>query len=295
MDLFIPTCTRDLPQASLLLQSLDTFLERSVVSSLTLANIDRPETLSEMRRLTTHKFQSCTQYLCPDDLGLHETAGDWRQGWKLQQAAKLSFARHASTEFFMVLDSKNFALRPIRATDLIEGGRARLMPEAISLHTKWWRGSAWALAHKRFDRTPDRVAISSGTPVIFHTASVVALIDWLERHHGKSLEQFFEEPRPIRHRIMRPTEFTLYYVYMDREGLLDRYHVMWDCLHDTASQIWASFTPSVRQERLRRILGGRTSGLFTGIAFAAWETLAEADRASLHALVRGSTPLEVER
>lgn len=115
------------------------------------------------------------------------------------------------------------------------------------------------------------------------------MIDWLEWYHGEPLQRFFDKRRLIRDRFMRATEFTLYYVYMDREGLRDRHHVLSDRLHDKESQIWASSTPSMREERLRRMLSGRTSGLFTGIAFAAWEALGEADRAALDTLAAGGS------
>ncbi len=291
MDLVIPTCQRDLPQVLLLLRSLDTFLDRDLVSSLHLISIDKPEFFSQVRQLATHKFQSCTHYLTTRDLGLAEADGDYRRGWKLQQAAKLSFARYGGSEFYMVLDSKNLALRRVRTGDVIDQGRATLMPEAVSFHTKWYRGSAWALAHPTFDRSPGRRAISSATPVTFHAGSVVAMLDWLQQHHGQPIDRFLEKRRLIRHRFMRPTEFTLYYVYLDREGLFQRYHVLSERLHDRASQIWASLSPGDRTSRLRQILSGQTTGLFTSIHGASWKALAEADRSELYALVAGGKPL----
>lgn len=290
MDLFIPTCARDLPQVRLLLRSLDTFVDRRAVTSLTLACIDRPEIFAEVRRLATHKFQACTEYVRPGSLGLRETAGGGGQGWKLQQAAKLAFARQARTEYFMVLDSKNIAVRPVGTEDLIDRGRASWVLEPVRRHPAWWRGSTWALDHGDFDRSPDRLAISSATPVIFHAPTVVAMVAWLERRHGQSLQRFFEQRRLIRDRFMRATEFTLYYAYLDRERLGDRYHVASDRLHDRESQIWASFNPELRAERLRRILSGACEGLFTGIAFAAWEALPESSRAALHAVAAGASP-----
>jgi Family of unknown function (DUF6492) len=288
MDLLIPTCQRDLPQVRLLLRSLDTFVDCDVVSSLNLISIDKPEFFSQVQQLATYKFQSRTRYLTPTDLGLREGISDYRQGWKLQQAAKLNFARYTRSEFYMVLDSKNIALRPVRPGDLIEQGRAALMPEAVSFHVKWYRGSAWALAHRGFDCAPERRAISSATPVTFHARTVANMLDWLERHHGESIERFLERRRPIRHRFMRPTEFTLYYVYLDREGLLDHYHILSERLHDRASQIWASLSPSESGERLRRILNRQTTGLFTAMHPGPWEALTESDRSELMALAAGS-------
>jgi len=290
MDVFIPTCQRDLPQMHVLLRSLDTFLELPAVSSMNLAALGGPEVFDRVRQLPVHKFRPCTTYLRPSDLGLRRAGDDPGRVWKLQQAAKLSFARYARTEFYMVLDSKNLALRPVRLDDMIRGNRACWIFEPASIHAKWWRGSAWALAHRRFDMAPERTALSSATPAIFHTASVVAMITWLERHHGESLERFFTKVRPIRDRLMRATEFTLYYVYMDREGLGHARHFVWDRFHDSESQIWISSTPAMREERLRRILGGRTTGLFTGIHFSTWVTLPEAQRAGLHAVASGARP-----
>jgi hypothetical protein len=291
MDLVIPTCQRDLPQVLLLLRSLDTFVDRDLVSSLHLVSVDKPEFFSQVRQLATYKFQSCTHYLNTRDLGLRDGDSNYRQGWKLQQAAKLSFARYAGTQFYMVLDSKNVALRRVRAGDVIQQGRASLMPEAVSLHGKWYRGSAWALAHPTFDCSPARVAISSATPVTFHAGTVVAMLDWLQHYHEESIDRFLEKRRLIRHRFMRPTEFTLYYVYLDREGLLDQYHYLSEHLHDRASQIWASLSASDRSSRLRRIVSGQTTGLFTAIHGASWQALPEADRSELYALAAGEKPL----
>ena len=287
IDLLIPTCQRDLPQVMLLLRSLDTFVDSDVVSSLNLISIDKPEFVSQLRQLATYKFQSRTHYLTQKDLGLREGITDYRQGWKLQQAAKLSFARYTRSQFYMVLDSKNLALRAVRAGDLVEQGRAALMPEPISFHTKWYKGSAWALAHRRFDCAPERQAISSATPVTFHAKTVANMLDWLEQHHGESIERFLERRRPIRHRFMRPTEFTLYYVYLDREGLFDRYHIVSERLHDRASQIWASLSPGERGQRLQRVLSRQTTGLFTSMHPGPWAALTESDRSELYALVGG--------
>jgi hypothetical protein len=287
MDLLIPTCQRDLPQVRLLLRSLDTFVDCDVVSSVNLISIDKPAFFSQVRQLATYKFQSRTRYLTPTDLGLREGISDYRQGWKLQQAAKLNFARYTGSEFYMVLDSKNIALRTVRGGDLMEHGRAALMPEAISFHTQWYRGSAWALAHRRFDCAPERKAISSATPVTFHAKTVANMLDWLERHHGESIERFLVRRRPIRHRFMRPTEFTLYYVYLDREGLLDRYHILSERLHDRASQIWASLSPGERTGRLSRILTRQTTGLFTTMHSGPWAALTGTDRSELYALASG--------
>jgi hypothetical protein len=290
LEIFIPTYPPDLKQLSLLLRSLDTYLESSAVASLNIAAIGPAESFVHVQEVGTHKFGSRTRYLQPRDLGFGEPNGSREQGWSLQQAAKLAFARQATTEFYMVLDSKNLALRPIQVADLVQDGRAPWVLEDVTIHAISWRGSAWALAHRKFNRTPGRQALSVATPVIFHTASVVAMLDWLERYHGESVERFLMKRRPIRQRFMYPTEFTMYYVFMDREGLLDHYHFASNRLHDVPSQIWSTHQPEIRAERFRRILSRQATGLFTGIQRPVWGALTDEERMGLHVLAAGGRP-----
>ena len=290
IDIFLPTYLPDLRQISVLMRSLDTYLETRAVASFNIAAIDTPGSFVHVQEVDTHKFASRTRYLRPRDLGFSDPDGSREQGWSLQQAAKLGFARHATTEFYMVLDAKNIALRPIQVADLVQDGRSPWVLEDAVIHTKWWRGAAWALAHRKFNQTQGRQALSAATPVIFHTASVVAMLDWLERHHGESIERFMMRRRPIRQRFMRATEFAMYYVFMDREGLLDHYHFASNLLHDVPLQIWSAQPPEIRAERLRRILSGHAIGLFTGIHRPAWEALTEEEIADLYALAAGRRP-----
>jgi hypothetical protein len=285
LDIFVPTCARDLPQARLLLHSLDRFLEPGVVTSINLASIDAAAVFEHVTDLRSARFQPCVRYLRAGDLGIL-SGGDNGAGWLRQQAAKLLFARRARTEFYMVLDSKNIALNPVSPRDLVRDGRAAWVLEPMSPRkAKWWRGSAWALAHAKFVRSDGRIAVSSATPFLFHTASVVAMIDWLERRHGEPLQTFLEKRRPLRGRFMTPTEFTLYYVYMDREQLSARYHFASGDLHDVASQVWNAGTTETRAARIRRILSPEASGLFTGIHHGVWERLTDRERAALYGRV----------
>src|SRR5690606_21289880 len=96
----------------------------------------------------------------------------------------------------------------------------------------------WALGHSSFDTHRSRLVLSAATPVILHTASVRAMVDWLEHRHRTSLANLFLKPRPLRARLMQLTESSLYYTFLDREGLFDRYRCQSDLLQDVASQVW---------------------------------------------------------
>src|SRR5215213_8743150 len=157
LDLFVPTCARDLDQARILLASLDRFVERDVVTSMTVANIDRIANLEQVERLSSGKFHDCTRHARLEDFGMASPTEE-ANGWILQQVAKLLFARQARTEFYMVLDSKNLALNPISGGDLLSDGRAAWVLEPLYPRKRaWWRGSTWALCHRRFLRDPNRI------------------------------------------------------------------------------------------------------------------------------------------
>jgi hypothetical protein len=285
IDIFVPTCLRDLEQATILLRSLDTYLDVGAVASLNIAAIDYAESFPRIQAIQTHKFQSRTNYLRTQDLGLSEPNG---RMWLLQQAAKLAFARHSTTEFYMVLDSKNIALRPISITDLVENGRSAWVLEDAAKHINWWRGSAWALSHHQFNMNSGRQALSAATPVILHTASAIEMLDWIEDRHQESIERFFIKHRPIRQRIMgmQHTEFSMYYVFMDREGLQDRYHFVSNKLQDL-SYIWPTLTPQVIAERLDRVLESKTTGLFTAFHSTLWQTFTDREKVMIQMLASG--------
>jgi Family of unknown function (DUF6492) len=287
IDIFVPTCLRDLDQATLLFQSLATYLNTDAVASLQIAAIDAAASYSRIQELPTHKFQSRTHYLRTQDLGLGE---HHQQRWLLQQVAKLAFARHSTTEFYMVLDSKNMALRPIDITDLVRDGQSAWVLEDVVMHRDWWRGSAWALSHPKFEMNPGRQALSAATPVIFHTASVIQMLDWVEQYHGESIEKFFMKPRPLRRRVLRMqhTEFMMYYTFMDREGLQDRYHFVSDRLQD-AAYIWSGMAPEAIAERIDRVLTAKTTGLFTGFHRSLWQALTDAEKVQIQTIAGGGS------
>ena len=290
LDIFVPTYPPDLEQFSVLIRSLDTYLDLDAVATLNIALVGPNEDIARVQKIDTLKFRARTRYFLPSDLGMCEPDGSRTQGWNLQQVAKLSFARHATSAFYMVMDSKNLALRPVRLDDLVRNGKAAITLEDAEIHKTWWRGAAWALAYRRFDRKPGRQALSAATPVILHSESVTAMVNWLERKHRMSLPSFFLKRRRIRSRFMQVTEFSMYYVFMDRENLLDRYHFESDGLHDVPSQIWSDQTPDDRSARLARILGCSTTGLFTGIQPGAWQALTPEEKAAIAMLAAGALP-----
>jgi hypothetical protein len=258
---------------------LSKFVEADVVTSLTFTIVDDPAATAGIELPDTGRLRARTRVVTTKDLGMIGGEGD---GWFRQQVAKLLFARYVSTEFYMVLDSKNIVVNPVTADDLVRDGRAAWVLEPISPRkSSWWRGSAWALEHRAFERKSGAPGVSSATPFLFHTGTVVTMVDWLERRRRQRLQQLLADRKRFRGRFFSPTEFTLYYVFLDREQIAHRYHFASDRLHDTASQIWFRTSPEERSVRIRRIVTSQAAGLFTGIQRSAWNELPDRERCAL--------------
>jgi hypothetical protein len=290
LDVIIPTCAADREQAEILLRSLDTFAAADLVGSLNLVCVDRPESLDSMRALRAHKFQPRTTYLELGDLGLTSSPTPYANGWVVQQMAKLIFARFAKTDFYLALDSKNFARETVRFADLVQQGRAGAFLEDVEIHDAWWRGSMRMLKHRRFDRRPGRLALSAATPVLLHTRTVREMLNGLERAYGKPFEDIFSR-RTMLHRSY-PIEFTLYYTYLDRECLFDRLHFRSTRLHEATTMSWAGMADHVVMERLNRLTTGRPEGLFSCVHRPIWNTLDLQVKQRLRALACGGAAID---
>lgn len=285
LDIVIPTCDKDHEQAQTLLRSLDAFAAPDLVASLCLVCVDEPRYFDRMRELRAYTLQPRTRYLHLSDLGLPDFIPGL--GWFQQQLVKLRFAHQTASPFYLVLDSKNIVVQPVAHTDLIREGRAAAVLEDVAIHRRWWEGSARLLRHPGFDRTPGRPALSAGTPVLMHAASVVSMMRWVEEASAAPFVNRFMCDHLI-DRDCFATEFSLYYVYLDREHLFDRLHFRNAELHDGATALWTGVPEPEQPVRLRRLLEGTEhTGRFTCIQRAIWQGI---DRSTRDAILqqRGS-------
>jgi hypothetical protein len=287
IDLFVPTCTQDLDQATILFQSMSRFVAPDVWASVSIGAVDLDKSFDDIRELRTGRFQEQTSYMGLADLGIPEPHLD---GWVIQQAAKLAFARHAQTEFYAVLDSKNIARAPIELSDLVKDGQAAGNFEYASAHPSFWRDAAWALDHRGFDRSRRRLVLSVFTPVLLHTATVRQLVDFIESKFDLSIGDFFRAQcnmigskfdkvmvRAGRRRAV--AEFPLYFVYLDKVDRLDR-HFSSPILQQQPYGWWPQ-NPEERSALCKRILSDDQDGLFAGVHRTAWTLMNEADRHAL--------------
>jgi len=135
--------------------------------------------------------------------------------WHRQQIIKLAAAEMIDTEYFMVFDPDVFALRRFDLETLLPGGRALTHLQPRRREQRYWEASAAIL-----DTVPglDEQGIW-WTPTLLSRTLCRALYRRLEAVHGESWMRVL-----LSRYMVDWTEYTLYWLNAEREGLIDRYH-----------------------------------------------------------------------
>lgn len=136
--------------------------------------------------------------------------------WHRQQIIKLYAPALIETEFFMVFDPDVFAVQPFTIDDLILDGRALTYTQPRQREAHLWRPSAGLL---RQDPHLDRTGIW-WTPAILSRTLVSRLHHRLEELYQRDWIRVL-----LSNYMINWTEYTLYWLNAEREGLIDHYHV----------------------------------------------------------------------
>lgn len=135
--------------------------------------------------------------------------------WHRQQIIKLAAADLIDTEYFMVFDPDVFALRRFDAETLVPGGRALTHLQPRAREARYWVASGEVLGQE-----PNL----SGEGIWWTPTLLSATIC---RSLHRALEDRYAEPwmRVLLARYMVDwTEYTLYWLHAEREGLIARFH-----------------------------------------------------------------------
>lgn len=135
--------------------------------------------------------------------------------WHRQQIIKLGAPELISTEYFMVFDPDVFALRPMTDTTLLPGGRALTHYQPREREARYWVASSELLG---VEPHIDRDALW-WTPTLLSSTLCRSLHHTLEERYSE------EWKRVLLARFMVDwTEYTLYWLNAERQGLLETYH-----------------------------------------------------------------------
>ena len=286
-DIFIPACQRDAEQLGFLATSLASKADPDSIHRLIICQVSEALETSARKAVLVSlgPLAQKTEFIRESDLGLKPI----QNGWLNQQAAKLAFSSQAQTRYYLVLDAKNILLQAIDLCSLIVDNKAPIKTSSLAAHPKWWRGSAWALGCNDLihPSCADQGVLSSVPPVFIHAKSCYGLISYIKGKFRQDIGRFMAQKRPIRHRLMRPSEFTLYYTWLHKEDLLVRMHYLMDSLQCN-NLIWGRHSQFELEERLSQILAPSQQCLFSGIHWRAWNRLSNSQKKSLYQVLSTS-------
>ncbi|MDR3517278.1 MAG: DUF6492 family protein [Azospirillaceae bacterium] len=135
--------------------------------------------------------------------------------WHRQQIIKLFTPALIDTEYFMIFDPDVLATRHFSVDSLIVDGRANTYRQPRTREPRFWKASAGLL---RQDPHLDRDGIW-WTPAILSST--------LCGHLQQRLRELYQEDWIrvlLRHSMIDWTEYTLYWLNAEREGLLEAFH-----------------------------------------------------------------------
>jgi hypothetical protein len=179
--------------------------------------------------------------------------------WQRQQIIKLNAPAFTSAPFVLMLDPDVLARRPVTRELLLPAGRAILEPEARGVHRRWWRASADLLD---VDPNLERPGMNV-TPAVLSTAVLSEMQERLEAvGDGPWMDILLTS-------YCDWTEYSLYLLAAERDGLLERDHVWADDptvpvhLHvDPAISIWGGDAAAASRASFERLFTADDPGVF---------------------------------
>ncbi|WNO11320.1 DUF6492 family protein [Teredinibacter sp. KSP-S5-2] len=148
-------------------------------------------------------------------------------GWVLQQIIKLKAHELVETDFYLTFDGDCLCIRNMGYEDLVNDNKALIQLEDKKIHSQWWKGAAEVLD---YPLDFNKIGMSV-TPAILSRDVVKGLINELSLKYASWESKLLSycikfvngQPRGwLPHQIW--SEYTLYFLYLEKHGLLWDYH-----------------------------------------------------------------------
>eukprot|EP00963_Diacronema_lutheri_P009620 scaffold868_cov351-Pavlova_lutheri.AAC.11 len=137
-------------------------------------------------------------------------------GWVRQQAVKLAASQMVETDFYIVLDSDNIAVRPMAYSDFVRDGRAVVNFDADMRRNgqfkEWWRWARDVLGVSLWNAT------YGVTPGVMNTNVVQQMLEYIEYRFGQRWTQVLLGGK------LPWTEWGLYYTFAEASGMFESVH-----------------------------------------------------------------------
>jgi hypothetical protein len=238
LDAVLPLTAGDLPRAQLLFRTLDALFEPLGTCHVVAPDSDVDAVAA---RLPPGPYTAVAESEVVPEIGWFRGTARLRaklhlvgppiHGWFVQQLVKLAAAERVETPFYLTLDADVLCVRPTSYDDLVRDGRA-LVQTAPPNHPEWADDAERVLGLPRSAR---QYAV---TPTVLSRSAVSALARHLRGRVDPRLRRL--ERRLPRGRaralvgswrsfLLRNlpwTEYAVYFAFLERSGLFDRYHLL---------------------------------------------------------------------
>jgi hypothetical protein len=166
-------------------------------------------------------------------------------GWYIQQIIKFAIVEHIETDFYLTLDADVICIKPVTYHQLVRGYRALAQIEDINDHPDWYEHAERVLGFQN-------PGIGCGvTPAVLNKYAVIELLEYLNSRVNpilrlfpsfwcKTLRDILKSWRSFLLRNTPWTEYTLYFSYLHKMRLFDKYHIMLNYapFYDVWKSIW---------------------------------------------------------
>eukprot|EP01012_Entosiphon_sulcatum_P055964 TRINITY_DN7874_c0_g1_i1.p1 TRINITY_DN7874_c0_g1~~TRINITY_DN7874_c0_g1_i1.p1 ORF type:complete len:442 (-),score=47.69 TRINITY_DN7874_c0_g1_i1:24-1325(-) len=158
---------------------------------------------------------------------LEKANGGRGTGYRIQMLLKIGVAAFVPTEYYLTMDSDVFVRRNVTFSDLVVNGRAVFQGENTGNtrhQQRWWQSADRVLRSQGCVRHGEPVI--GVTPAIMSTTISQGLMQEVSRLHGSERESRWDV---LLFKLLSDTdwtEYTLYWTYGCKAGMLQRYHTL---------------------------------------------------------------------
>jgi hypothetical protein len=212
-DLVVVTFKKDLESFKLLVRSADLFVEDGVFSNYWVITNDEDLNLSFLTE-AKHKWNVVD---VKDLMGFFH-----KDGYTTQQILKCQIAKLIDSNWYWILDSKNFFIKKITEDHLFDiSGKVRIS-NVFDIRNPWVK--SWDLTASVFEILPQqKLFIENVTPYAIKTELMRSMIDYLVCKHKQEFPTWFYRS----YHSLFPLSFNEFYLYnhwlIRENNILDLY------------------------------------------------------------------------
>lgn len=230
LPIVIVTCNRDLPMLHLQAESMKNYYNSWLPADypktdlyvvvnepkerLHKWNINFEHIKKEYERFNVTVIYR-DEFKCNWDRWIPSLKNPWAVGWETQQILKLAIAEYINAPGYFLLDSQNF-LTNAWGTSMypIIDGKLPYRPAEFNMPISIWQDYCSTLELTNVE--PDEKTLNICTPLFFHTELVKSLLR--TKYNLNEFALWFKKASNIK------SEFTLYHLWAEKSGGLEKYH-----------------------------------------------------------------------